>query len=201
MRLSEDEAPLPLFWLSSRKFFFVAWPHRSCLRSPHPAPLLRHGWRFAGLYYILRPSPLSLFVSQGQHSPSRLFPRSLLPFIKWTTSLSTLFHADFVATPFPGSWNPLLFKTHFTQSSNTADAFPRRYFPQPSTIPSYALITLLRLSFVVFFWLVPSNRNPRSFQSPPLGFLPPVPLTIVLLLIRERPVYHVLSVSRFRPPR
>jgi len=103
MRFSQGEVPLlPLFGCLPRGYF-VPWPHRLCLRSRHRAASLRHEWRFADLYYILRPSSPPLSVSQGQHSPSRLLARPSFSFIQWTTSFSTLCHADFFATPFPGS--------------------------------------------------------------------------------------------------
>jgi hypothetical protein len=74
--LKEKSLPFPVF-----RRLFVAWPHRSCPRSPRHA--LRPGG-VHGLYYILRSSSLPFRAS----IPRRIPYLDLLLFIKWTTYFS-----------------------------------------------------------------------------------------------------------------
>jgi hypothetical protein len=74
--LKEKSLPFPVF-----RRLFVAWPHRSCPRSPRHA--LRPGG-VHGLYYILRSSSLPFRASIPRRNPYL----DLLLFIKWTTYFS-----------------------------------------------------------------------------------------------------------------
>jgi hypothetical protein len=82
-------------WLSSRRSF-VAWPIDR-VRIPLVTRLRATGGdsRTCTIFFVHPRLPLSVF--QGQHSPQL----DLLLFIKWTTFLHTVCHADSVATPFP----------------------------------------------------------------------------------------------------
>lgn len=61
----QGEVSLPPF--GCPRGYLVAWPHRLCLRPRHCAASLCYEWRFADLYYTLRPS----FPSVSQTSTPR----------------------------------------------------------------------------------------------------------------------------------
>lgn len=97
---SQGEVPPPPFGCPPRGYL-VAWPHRLCLRPRYHAASMRHEAARGLVPY----TSSILFPRYSQASiPRRDSWLDLLSlFIQWTTSFSTVCHADFVATPFPGS--------------------------------------------------------------------------------------------------
>lgn len=140
---------------------------------------------------------------------SRLaFPRrdpqlDLLLFIKWTTYFSHHCHADFVATSFSGSWNPLRSASRTHNSIVVLPRFSHMQLPSRSStfitsFNSVFNVLPLYISFcflVCFFWPCPQGCS----DSLPLVPLP-VLLTGVFVMTCECARYatyraHLLSPS------
>lgn len=160
MRSTRGGIPSPFLVVFQEVFCGLA--HRSCLRSPPGTRVPQAAVRGLVLYSSSTFAfPLS--VSQGLHSPVETPARPSTFYQMDDIYFSHHCHADFVATSFSGSWNPL---RSASCTHNFIVAFPRfSHMQLPSRSSTFItpfnfVFTVLPLyiSFcflVCFFWPCP----------------------------------------------